>query len=62
MAKPVKNTPRTGMPAWLWPALIVVAVLAYLPAMDAPFLFDDLTSPVLQPEGSPGLTDRKSGV
>lgn len=46
-----------GTPAWLWPALIVVAVLAYLPAMDAPFLFDDLTSPVLHPEDSPPLSN-----
>jgi tetratricopeptide (TPR) repeat protein len=46
-----------GPPAWLWPALIVVAAMAYLPAMNAPFLFDDLTSPVLSPEGSPPLME-----
>ncbi|MBE0659412.1 MAG: hypothetical protein IH602_17090, partial [Bryobacteraceae bacterium] len=57
MAKTVKKTPLTGTPAWLWPALIVVAVLAYLPAMDAPFLFDDLTSPALHPDGSPPLAN-----
>ncbi|MBA3975454.1 MAG: hypothetical protein C0504_14710 [Candidatus Solibacter sp.] len=56
MAKRAKNTVAAGPPVWIWPALAAVAALAYLPAMDAPFLFDDLTSPVLQPEGSPPLT------
>lgn len=54
MAKTVKKT-VAAPPAWLWPALMIAAVLAYLPAMNAPFLFDDLTSPVLKPEGSPPL-------
>lgn len=55
MAKTIKNTPVADPPAWLWPALLLTAFVAYLPAMNAPFLFDDLTSPVLQPEGSPSL-------
>lgn len=57
MAKTVKNMSVAGPPVWLWPALIVVAVVAYLPAMDAPYLFDDLTSPALNPDGSPPLME-----
>ncbi len=55
MAKSAKPAQISGPPAWLWPALLLAALLAYLPAIDGPFIFDDLTVVPLHPGGSPPL-------
>jgi len=49
--------PAGSLPWWLWPTLIVVALIAYLPALRGPFLFDDLNLPMM----SPTLTDTYAG-
>ncbi|MBI5087201.1 MAG: tetratricopeptide repeat protein [Acidobacteria bacterium] len=38
-----------GLPWWLAPALALAALIAYLPALNGPFLFDDLSLPMLNP-------------
>jgi tetratricopeptide (TPR) repeat protein len=53
MAKSAKQVQVMSPPAWLWPALLLVGLLAYLPAIDGPFIFDDLTVEPLHPDGSP---------
>ncbi|MBI5280279.1 MAG: hypothetical protein HY858_01265, partial [Candidatus Solibacter usitatus] len=39
--------PPAGLPWWLGPALALAALIAYLPALNGPFLFDDLSLPML---------------
>lgn len=53
MSKTVKPAPKSGPPAWLWPAILLAAALVYLPALGGPFIFDDLTVDSLNPNGSP---------
>ncbi len=55
MAKIAKEAPTSGPSTWLWPALLLAAFLVYLPAIDGPFIFDDLTVEPLHPDGSPPL-------
>ncbi len=55
MAKTARQVRHTGPPAWLWPALLLAGLLAYLPAIDGPFIFDDLTVESLHPDASPPL-------
>ncbi len=43
-----------GVPWWVFAALIAGALLAYMPALRGPFLFDDLALPVFRPEGPQG--------
>jgi len=38
------------------PAILAAAVLAYLPALSGPFIFDDLTMDSLNPNGSPPVS------
>jgi predicted negative regulator of RcsB-dependent stress response len=36
------------LPLWVWPAVAIAVILAYLPALRGPFLFDDLTIQALR--------------
>jgi tetratricopeptide (TPR) repeat protein len=42
------------LPWWAFALAVAAALMAYVPALRGPFLFDDLTLPVFRPEGPPG--------
>ncbi len=47
LQQPVRTRPAGAPPWWPLPALLAVTLAAYLPAMNGPFLFDDLSLPIL---------------
>ncbi|MBL0158087.1 MAG: tetratricopeptide repeat protein [Bryobacterales bacterium] len=47
--------PPAGISWWWGPALAILAVVAYLPALRGPFLFDDLGLPALRPDGGESM-------
>ncbi len=45
--QPARVQAASGPPWWPLPALVAVTLAVYLPAMNGPFLFDDLSLPIL---------------
>lgn len=60
--QPAPAPAAPSLPWWLVPAALLGALLVYLPALRGPFVFDDLTLPVLQPGFSAPLASFFHGV
>lgn len=58
---PVAVTPP-ALPAWVFVLALVVALIIYMPAFRGPFVFDDLTLPVLQKQNSAQWTQYLTAV
>lgn len=56
MAKTNRTEIPAGPPKWLWPAVLILTAVVYLPALGGPFVFDDLTMDSLNPNGSPPVS------
>jgi protein O-mannosyl-transferase len=50
------------LPAWIFALAMVVALVIYLPALRGPFVFDDLTLPVLQKQNQTEWTQYLTAV
>jgi protein O-mannosyl-transferase len=64
-AGPAKAEPAGGrgnLPLWAAAAALAVALIVYLPALNGPFVFDDLTLPVLQEDNQATYTGAFGGV
>lgn len=59
---PPPAAPHHSIPWWVVAAALAVAFVAYLPALNGPFVFDDLTLPVLQEQDATPLEAYFRGV
>lgn len=55
-------SPAAVLPWWVFAIALAAALIVYLPALKGPFVFDDLTLPVLQPGPSAPWSDYLFGV
>ncbi|MCL4841357.1 MAG: tetratricopeptide repeat protein [Bryobacteraceae bacterium] len=51
-----------ALPSWVFVLALVIALIIYLPALRGPFVFDDLTLPVLQKQNSGEWTQYLTAV
>lgn len=54
--------PALVLPWWVFAVALAAALIIYMPALKGPFVFDDLTLPVLQPGPSAAWTSYLGGV
>ncbi|WP_321477051.1 tetratricopeptide repeat protein [uncultured Paludibaculum sp.] len=55
-APAVKSAQTTGLPWWAPVGAAILALIAYFPALNGPFLFDDLNLPMLSQDGGSNYT------